>query len=183
MATATDRSLPCELQNGESVILLTRRHWLFLWSKLLVEFLWAVAPVAVVLFVVVKFSSLGSMSGKVALVVIALFLAYWAVRAYFTWYSYVHDLWVVTNQRVIDSVQPNWFRSHLASADLVDIEDIAVDRSGILQTMFNFGEVQCQTAGERLNFVLAGIPKPQAMLSTIDSARDAARTRLGRPIG
>lgn len=178
---STDHKLPCELQNGESVILLTRRHWLYLWSKLAVEFAWAFLPVAVVLFVVARFGSLGSAAGKVVLLIAVLFVAYWAVRAYFTWYAYVHDLWVVTNQRVIDSVKPNWFRSHLASADLVDIEDIAVDRSGVLQTMFNFGEVRCQTAGERLNFILAGIPKPQTVLSTIDAARDTARARLGRP--
>jgi hypothetical protein len=173
--------LPCDLQNGESVILITRRHWLYLWSKLAVHFLAAVVPVAVVLFVVAKFSSLGSAAGKVVLLVALVFVAYWAVRAYFNWYAYVHDLWIVTNQRIIDAVRPNWFRSHLASADLVDIEDIAVDRSGLVQTMFNFGEVRCQTAGERLNFVLAGIPHPQAVLSTIDAARDAARQRLERP--
>lgn len=45
---STDRQLPCELQNGESVILLTRRHWLYLWSKLAVQFASAFIPVAVV---------------------------------------------------------------------------------------------------------------------------------------
>ena len=175
--------LPCELQTDESVILYTRRHWLYLWSKLAVQLLAAVVPVAVVLFVVAKFGSLGSATGKIVLLVALLFVAYWAVRVYFTWYAYVHDIWVVTNQRVIDAVRPNWFRSHLASADLVDIEDIAVDRSGLLQTMFNFGEVRCQTAAERLTFVLAGIPRPQAVLSTIDAARDAARQRLGKATG
>lgn len=181
-AAPQPRSLPCKLQSGEEIILFTRRHWLYLWSRLIAHFLSAVIPVGLVLFVVTRFTSFGSLGGRIVLLGAVVFVAYWAVRAYFTWFAYQHDVWVVTNQRVIDGVRPNWFRSHLASADLVDLEDIAVDRSGILQTMFNYGEVRCQTAGERPNFVLAGIPKPQAVLTTIDAARDAARQRLSRSL-
>src|SRR3974377_405132 len=141
MTCAPVPSLPYELQNGESAILLTRRHWLYLWSKVGRQVVSAVIPVAVVLYVVGRWGSLGSSSGKIVLLVAFLFVLYWAIRAYFTWFAYVHDIWMVTNQRVIDATRPNCFRSHLASADLVDIEDIAVDRTGALQTMFNFGEV------------------------------------------
>ena len=66
----------------------------------------------------------------------------------------------------------------MSSADLVDVEDMNVVREGILPTMFNFGDVRCQTAGEVPNFVLAGIPRPTEVLATIDAARDASRRAL-----
>ncbi|MEO9255773.1 MAG: hypothetical protein ABI305_09545, partial [Tepidiformaceae bacterium] len=100
-------------------------------------------------------------------------------RAYFGWYSYEHNIWVVTNQRIIDGNRPTWFKSSMASADLVDVQDIAVEQSGPLQTMLHYGNVRCQTAGERENFMLNGIPHPTNVLAVVDSTRDAAR-RAGR---
>jgi len=82
---------------------------------------------------------------------------------------------VVTNQRIIDSLRRHWFHHRIASADLVDVEDIAVHREGALATMFNFGDLRCQTAGTEPNFILAGIPDPTGLLATVDAARDASR--------
>jgi hypothetical protein len=104
------------------------------------------------------------------------------VRGYFTWYRYHNDLWAVTNQRIVDSIRRHWFHHRMSSADLVDVEDINVVREGILPTMFNFGDVRCQTAGEVPNFILAGVPRPSEILATIDAARDAARRSLRGPL-
>ena len=71
----------------------------------------------------------------------------------------------------------------MASADLVDVEDMSVFREGLLPTIFNFGDVRCQTAGQVANFVLAGIPKPAEVLGLVDAARDTARRDLRRTTG
>jgi hypothetical protein len=177
--------LPFELQTGEQVLLFTRRHW--------ISFIPKIVAIAVVGFgtpmlltgLVRSTIGLGSTTWKVAFAVDGLWLAYWAVRGYFLWFRYQNDIWVVTNQRVIDSVKRNWVNHTMASADLVDIQDIAVQRSGLLPTAFNYGDVRCQTAGELENFVLAGIPAPAKVLELVDASRDAARRELlripGRP--
>jgi len=172
--------LPFELQGDESVLLFCRRHWLYLWSKVVAAAVAGIVPIAALTVLVAKRAGLGGTVGLVVLVVDLLWGGYWLVRGYFTWYHYSHDIWVVTNQRIIDSLKRHWFHHRMASADLVDIEDIAVVREGLLQTMFNFGDVRCQTAGEQPNFILAGIPGPSKVLGIVDAARDAARRQLGR---
>jgi hypothetical protein len=169
--------LPFDLQRDERVVLFTRRHWVFLWPRFAFHALIGLVPVIVLLVVV----SWGSVLWKILGIVELLWLGYWAARCFFDWFSYNNDIWVVTNQRIIDAVKPNFFKSRLASADLVDVEDIAVEHEGVLPTLFKFGSLRCQTAAERPNFVLAGVPKPTAILSVIDSARDSARreTRAG----
>lgn len=174
--------LPFGLQNGEQVLLYTRRHWVHLWSRLAIAAFFGIVPVAAITILTAKTAGLGSTGGKVILVLDALLILYWAVRAYFTWFNYTNDIWVVTNQRILDGLKPNWFKSSLASADLTDVEDIAVVRHGILATMFDYGEVRCQTAAERPNFILSAVPHPQEVLATIDVARDAARRTLIRPL-
>ena len=82
---------------------------------------------------------------------------------------------IITNQRLIDVLKTNWVHQTIASADLANVQDIGVVRSGVLATTFNFGDVQCETAGQISRFTLSGIPKPTDVLSMIDAARDAAR--------
>jgi hypothetical protein len=172
------RKLPFALQQGETVLLLARRHWVFLLSHLGRQAAFALVPIAALLVVVSLTAGLDGNAGRiVALICLVWFLA-WAVKAYFTWYRYQNDIWVVTDQRVLDSTKRHWFHHGMASADLDDVEDIALDKEGLLPTMFDFGNVKLQTAAETPNFVLSGIPDPKDVLSLIDRQRDAAKRRL-----
>lgn len=173
--------LPFELQTSESILLFCRRHWLYLWSKMVAVALAGIVPILAFTWLVAATAGLGGLAGKIIIGLDILWGGYWLVRGYFTWYRYNRDMWVVTDQRLLDSIKRHWFHHRMASADLVDIEDIAVVREGLLQTMFNFGDVRCQTAGEQPNFVLAGIPAPAKALGVIDAARDAARRQLTKP--
>jgi hypothetical protein len=87
----------------------------------------------------------------------------------------VNDEWVITNQRIVDSYKRHWFHQNLASADLINVQDMRVEKSGVMATIFNFGDLHCQTAGSRENFILADIPNPAKVLDLIDEARDQAR--------
>ncbi len=170
--------LPFELQEDEAVILFARRHWIFFYSQLaLIILAGLVATIGVVIIVLSTFGFDG-LVGKAVGVALVLWAGYWGVRAYFHWYRYQNDIWAVTNQRLVDSIKKNWFHHQMASADLVDVEDIRVVKQGILNTVFNYGDVQCQTAGEVPNFILDGIPDPARTLAVVDAARDAARRSL-----
>ena len=174
--------LPFELQGDEQVLLLLRRHWLYFSLKMAVVVLTWLLPTVAIVWLVKVTAGLDGTVGKVTWGAVAVWFAYSAIRAYFTWYRYQNDLWVVTTQRLIDSTKFHWFKQRMASADLVDVEDINVVREGIFPTFFNFGDVRCQTAGEVPNFILSGIPKPTNVLAVVDSSRDAARRSLARPL-
>lgn len=174
--------LPFELQSDETVLLFARRHWLFFYGKLaLIALAGVVATIGMVLFVVATFGFDGA-GGKGTAVALVAWAGYWGVRGYFHWYRYQNDIWAVTNQRLIDSIRRHWFHHQMASADLVDVEDIRVVREGLLQTVFDFGDVRCQTAGEVPNFILDGIPDPKRVLAIVDASRDAARRALRGPL-
>lgn len=164
---------PVDLQAGEIVLLARRRHPVFLWPKVILFVVVGVAP----LLILLGFSVDGTF-GRILLAIAAMWAIFWLVRAYFAWYRYQNDIWVVTNQRVMDSLKKHWFHQSLASADLVDVEDMSIDRNGMLPTVLGYGDVKCQTAGVEPNFILSGIADPSGALTVIDAARDAARREL-----
>jgi hypothetical protein len=172
------KNLPVELQPNENLLLLARRHWLNLYPRLLLIALIGIVPIVLLIWIVDATAGMEGTTQTVVLIVCALWALFWLVRGYFTWYRYNNDIWLITDQRLIDSLKKHWFHHQMASTDLVDVEDVAVQRSGILQTTFNYGDLRCQTAGAQANFILAGIPDPNHVLQVLDAARDASRREL-----
>jgi hypothetical protein len=173
--------LPFPLQDGEQVLQLVRRHWLYLWPTLFVILLIAFVPLAVIAFAL---SAAGAYEGTVANIFWILAAAYALVafvRIFLTWYRYQHDVWVITNQRIIDSYKRHPFNLRLSTADLVSLQDMTVDRSGVLQTVFDYGDILCQTAAAgdlQQDFHLVGIPHPRDVQALIDRERDRERLRV-----
>lgn len=170
--------LPFDLQKNETVLLFTRRHPVFLVIQMVKHALFGLVPIAALLTVFAITAGLDGRKGQVAGAISLVWFIFWAVRTYFAWYRYNHDTWVVSNQRVVDSVKNHWFHHAMASADLDDVEDISIRRSGLFATAFNFGDLLLQTAGERPNFVLSGIPDPPSVLALVDRSRDAAKRAM-----
>lgn len=167
--------VPFELQATESVALVLRRHWVHLYPRLTLAVLAAVVPPLALWWAA---NAAGDPSGAVRLVLLAVCVAWlvaWLVRAYLLWYRYENDVWILTDQRLVDSLKRHWFHHRMSSVDLIDIEDVSVIREGLLRTMFDFGDVQVQTAAQQANFILSAIPKPGVVLTTVDAARDTAR--------
>ncbi len=172
--------LPFELQSGEQVLVFTRRHWISIVPRMVADVLALIVPIVMVMWLASATTGLGGNGGKVVAVLALAWAVLLVIRGYFDWYRYQNDIWVVTNQRVVDSVKRNWFNHTMSSADLIDIQDISIERNGLLATMFKFGDVRCQTAGELPHFIFAGIANPGKMLELVDATRDAARKDMMR---
>ena len=167
-------NLPVALQNDEVVVLRCRRHPVYLVSKLLGCVLAALLPIAAGAWLLTRADPSRPLV-QIAIGLGALWLLVWLVRGYLIWYRHHYDEWIVTNQRLIDAYRRHWFDQRIASADLVNLQNISIQKRGLLAALFNFGDVHCETAGSDEAFVLSAIPKPQETLAVIDATRDAAR--------
>jgi hypothetical protein len=167
--------LPFPLQETENVLLMCRRHWIYLYPRMILQILIAVLPV-LALFLVLRWAdALDGLAAKIAMVVSAIWLVVWAVKIILLKYRYDNDLWTVTNQRIIDSYRSNPLSLKITTADLVDIVDTSLNRSGIFPTMLNYGDIRCETAGERQDISLPAVPHPQEVHALIDRERDRER--------
>jgi hypothetical protein len=171
-------NLPVVMQDGEQLTLLVRRHWMFLYPRLIGIIMVALVPVGAAAGLISAFAPINPLTQQLAILAGIAWVVAWAIVAYFTWYQYQHDVWILTNQRLIDSKRLHWFHPDLSSAHLVNLQDISVNKKGVLPTLFNYGDVRCETAGSTSVFTLSEIPDPATVLSTIDAARDSARREM-----
>jgi hypothetical protein len=172
-----DGALHFPLQQNEQVLQICRKHWFFLWPRTAWYLLLALVPLIALGVVLSRTVGLDGTARSVFGIVALVYLAFWALRIFLNWYRYNNDIWVVTNQRIIDSTKTNPFSLRMSTADLVNIQDMTVERDGVFRTMFNFGDIVCQTAADIQEFRMAGIPHPQEVQLLVDKERDRERMR------
>lgn len=174
------RSLHFPLQEGEDVVRIFRRHWIYLWPLLIAQVFAAIVPVVVVALLLDAAGALDGIVSKIFYVLAAVYIVYWLVRLALTWYRYENDIWVVTSQRLIDSYRRHPFDMKVSTADLVNVQDMTIERSGVIRTMLDFGNVVCQTASIDQDFVITGVPHPRETQALVDRERDRERERRRR---
>ena len=83
---------------------------------------------------------------------------------------YSMDIWIVTNQRIIDSYQQGFFNRSVSEVGLENIQDISIKIVGAIPTAFNYGDIEVQSAAAVDRFNFDHIPDPQGVKDVISKA-------------
>jgi len=90
---------------------------------------------------------------------------------------YFLDRWVVTEKHIIDIEQKSLFYRTFSKQEISRIQDVTSEVRGFFQTMFNFGNVTIQTAGEQERFVFQQVPDPNGIVETIMKVVDQEKQK------
>ncbi|HVU59577.1 MAG TPA: PH domain-containing protein [Candidatus Saccharimonadales bacterium] len=164
------------MQPGEKLICEIKRHpiGLILGPYLVAAFLTVLAVLAIVLAPMYRAdvsdqTLMGIMLGA-GLVIVAMLL-----YVYVATMIYTANRWIITSDSLTQILQTGLFDSEMSQLSLEDLEDVTVNKNGLLQTLFNYGTLHCETAGERSKFVFIYCPSPDQYARDILAAREAFR--------
>lgn len=85
-------------------------------------------------------------------------------RKYIMWY---YTTFVITNQRIIDYDQKGLFHRQVSEAVFEKIQDVSYNKKGPTQTLFNYGNIVVQTAGEAKNLEINKVKNPSKVQSLL----------------
>jgi uncharacterized membrane protein YdbT with pleckstrin-like domain len=142
-----------QLKKEEKLLLITRQHWM----TLIVPFLACLVIVAL-LFYFIEDTSIALM--------IALALLLVPGYLYLEW---KHNLWAVTNMRVID--ESGFFTRYSKESPLEKINNVEYTQS-LLGRMFGYGDVEIQTAAELGETTYTMIQDPKLLKDTITFSQE-----------
>ena len=163
-------TLPVKLQNDEKVVREVRRHPAAVTLQIVGDVIVAILLILLINWLSGLVPTLSTL-WNIAYVVVILGALLIGLVAF---YRYHNDVWLITNQRIVNSVKSSPFNHCVSSTDLINVQDIAIQKKGILATTFNFGDVVCQTASTKGNFTFRGVPNPTQLLEEVDRLRDEA---------
>ncbi len=98
----------------------------------------------------------------------------WIIAA-IEWSNYYLDIFMVTNRRLMSIQQKGLFYRVVSELELENLQDITSSVKGPIQTLFDFGDLQIQTASEESRVNPHAIPHPVAVrrrIMELCTARD-----------
>ena len=150
----------------ERVILVLRRHWFVFFKKVLVFLIWNLAPVIIYAILNNFYPEIIVSENSMALLLLlgsGFYLFLW-LTLFYTFTDYYLDMWVVTNQEIIDVKQKGLFHRVVVKQPLSRIQDVEAKSQGFSQTFLNYGEVKIQPLALKGNSFLKKFPIPTKLL-------------------
>lgn len=90
------------------------------------------------------------------------------VLFFYTYFVAFHlDLWIVTNDRLLDVQQKTLFARTVSEVDLYQIQDASSEIHGIFPSIFNYGNIILQTASAVPKFTFRNVANPNELRQAI----------------
>ena len=150
----------------EEVVLLVRRHIITNIPWFLVSVAMAITPtivggLSVLDFLPVRFQV------AISLIWYLLSLAVF-IEGFLSWFFSVN---IITNKRVIDVDFINLIYREISDAEVTHIEDVTVQMGSVVRTLFNYGDLEIQTAAETKQIEFMAIPHPDRVQRILSDLR------------
>ena len=103
-----------------------------------------------------------------------------AIGTFITLWVYNQSRMLITDQNVIEVRQISLFSHKVSHLNIINVEDVTVIKKGILQTLFDYGTMIIETAGEQENFSFPNTPTPDKYRRIVINNHEDAIERIGR---
>lgn len=145
----------------ETICRVLHRHWFNLASHFFVIFF---LFLGIIIFsflapFILAFVDIVIAPGMISFITSTALLFLW-VYAFFVWIDYYFDVWVITNERVLNIEQKGLFTRVVSEVHMGRIQDVTTKTEGFLPTILNYGDIFVQTAGEEKRFHFRNIADP-----------------------
>lgn len=172
------------LSPGEHVISAVRRHPI----GIVIPLAGGTLLIALALSVLVNYEAFVTMlaiTGPLAevsfvAVPILIFVAVIALIMGIAWYVYVNNKFFLTNESVIQEIQTTIFSRQEQTVSLSNIEDASFTQHGILQQVFNYGDIRLSTEGDETTYRFSYVASPKNHIARLNNAVEAFKN--GRPV-
>ncbi|MCK9415809.1 MAG: hypothetical protein PHG60_02060 [Candidatus Dojkabacteria bacterium] len=159
-------------EEGEEIIMITRKHWTAYFTHILVAILIPIVPIAL-LFIS---SNSTDIYGKVT-IYLGLFVASIVISvnviitAIVQWY---YNISIITDKRILSLKVTSIFQHSYTEILWRKIQDVSHDSIGLLSSIFDIGNIYIDTAGEGIDLTLRFVPKPRNVQEVINNLVDLA---------
>lgn len=155
-------------KEGEEIILLVRRDFITNVPWILTAILMIIVPLAILplLPFIFPFLNLSAETRLVTTLFYYLIVFGFVLINYSLWYFRVG---LVTNERLVDVDVHGILARDVAETKLDLVQDVSYTQVGVIRSIFNYGDIFIQTAGNNANFEFDKAPSPARISQIIGS--------------
>ena len=153
-------------EKGEPIVLFLRRHWITNVSWILLALGLAIIPLILGLFSSNPLVDVFPIRFQIYMYILwYLLILSFIFEKFLGWFF---NIYIVTDERVIDVDFYSMIYKQVASAALDKIEDITYRTGGLGGSLFHFGNILIQTAGQQPNIEFELVPHPSKVVAILN---------------
>jgi uncharacterized membrane protein YdbT with pleckstrin-like domain len=144
------------LYPNEKILMVVHKHWIAFFSKILIVAILLLIPI----ILMALFFSTGAINDNAIPYIKFTAITYLMIIMLFSflfWMDHYLDVWIITNQRIIDVEQHGLFRRETSEFAIDKVQDITMEVPNMVATFLKYGNLRIQTAGER-SFTIKDVP-------------------------
>lgn len=168
--------------DSDRVIISTRKHWVSFLGQALLSLFIMVVPFFI--YLAIKDFKPYDFNGLIDNFLVLGFSAYYLIiitYVFAAWLSFYYNMYIVTEDEIIEITQTGFFGRRISEVSLLRVQDVSSDVKGFFQTLFGFGDVLVESAGEQSqHFVIQSVPRPDYLCAKIMSLHDELLETEGR---
>ncbi len=159
----------------EEGVIVWRKHWWVLYSDLILPLMAGFVLTVVWLWAITSLSYPGWVNAffVLGLIIVGMWIAFRLID----WHN---DLYILTEDRVIDIEKKPFVMEHRREANLSAVQDVRFEQPSFTAKILNFGHVRLQTAGKLGEFTFDSVPHPKEVQATIMERLSTFRLRRHR---
>jgi hypothetical protein len=168
----------------EEILLVVHRHWFDILTQFIVIFFMLLLFFGGFVFVPILLPSLSETFGLNLFYFLQnSFLIFTWLLFFIIWIDYYFDVWIVTNERIVNIEQKGLFSRGVSELELQNIQDITVEVLGIIPTLLNYGNLYVQTAAEKERFLFHNVPDPYAIKDLVMNLQKSYEKKEAHDLG
>lgn len=148
---------------NEQILMVIHRHWFNILMHLGTIILLSLVLFGSLAVLPSLFPEIGVESATFFAFVQSTLLLFLWLFSFLVWIDYYFDVWIVTNERIVNIEQKGLFTRRISELRFSRIQDITATVDGLVPTMLNFGDVTVQTAAEEERFLFRQVADPFAV--------------------
>jgi len=162
------------VEPGEKTLDIVHRHPIGLIIIYIEALIGVIALAALLIFVAPDATkNLSAESNRLLIAGVVFAVAILILFLFVATYVYRQSRLVINDKSLVQVLQKSLFFRDVSRLSFSNVEDVTAQQRGILSTIFNFGTLEVQTAGEMDNFLFPTCPNPNKYAHEILEARQA----------
>jgi hypothetical protein len=102
------------------------------------------------------------------------------IGGYIGTFVYTANRFYLTNESVIQNIQTSLFSNREQTVSLGNVEDASYSKDGIIQNIFNYGQIRLSTQGDETTYRFNYASQPAQQVALLNNAVEAFKN--GRPV-
>lgn len=169
-------------RSDEKIFVFSRRHFIDFLPTIIIISILLILPaifIALIWNQSLDFGDIDLVYSRDFIVLIS--LVYWLIIEIIlitSWINFYYNVFVVSNERVVEIAQKGLFSHEVNELAFAQIEDVSFKTKGFLNSVFEVGDIEIQTAGTERNFYIKRLPHAQLIVEIIHNLDQQAVQRI-----